>query len=89
MLRGKKKGTEDIFFLPVCLSLRCLSTPFRNTSSQGVEERGLCFTYLVGAPAHVSYPTGVSSGHCERQRCLQGTSEQLGVDQTAKAVTVP
>lgn len=54
---------------------------------RGREE--VCFTYLIDIPAHVSFTLGVSSGGCERQRCLRGTSEQFGVDQTAKAVTVP
>ena len=37
----------------------------------------------------MSLTIGGSSGDCERQRCLRGTNEQFGVDQTAKAVTVP
>lgn len=47
------------------------------------------FTYLIDAPAHISFTLGVSSGGCERQRCLRGTNEQFGIDQTAKTVTAP
>lgn len=48
------------------------------------------FTYLIeAAPAHISFTLGVSSGGCERQRCLRGTNEQFGVDQTAETVTAP
>ena len=47
------------------------------------------FTYLIDAPAHISFTLGVSSGGCERQRCLRGTNEQFGVDQTAETVTAP
>lgn len=47
------------------------------------------FTYLIGASAQISLTTGVSSGDCERQKCLQGTNAQFGVDQAAKMVTVP
>ena len=47
------------------------------------------FTYLIDAPAHISVTLRVSSGGCERQRCLGGTNEQFGTDQTAKTVTAP
>ena len=78
-----------MFLLPVCLYIGWLSTPFRNTFSKVRGREEVYFTYLIDVPAHISFTLGVSSGGCERERRLRGTSEQFGVDQTAKAVTVP
>lgn len=48
----------------------------------------MCFTCLIGIPAHISFAIGLSSGGWETEMPVRH-SEQFGVDQNAKAWEFP
>lgn len=48
----------------------------------------MCFTYLIGTSAHISFAIGLSSGGWETEMPVRH-SEQFGVDQNAKAREFP